>query len=54
MSKATVLEMASNLVDNNPNAAKLLIQLSKSEMGADILSALEAYDAETEAVTLSV
>lgn len=54
MSKATVLEMASDLVESNPDAAKLLIQLSNSESGSEILNALDAYDAECDDSTVSL
>jgi hypothetical protein len=54
MSKASVLEMASDLVNDNPDAAKLLIQLSNSETGSEILNALDAYDAEVEDSTVSL
>jgi hypothetical protein len=54
MSKANVLKMASELVDENPDAAKLLIQLSKSETGVDIMSALDSYDENREASTVSL
>ena len=54
MSKATVLEMASDLVGSNPDAAKLLIQLSNSESGGEIMDALDAYDAEVEDSTVSL
>lgn len=54
MSKASVLKMASELVDENPSAAKLLIQLSKSDSGVDIMSALDAYDEALKATSVSL
>jgi hypothetical protein len=54
MSKAAVLKMASELVDENPNAANLLIQLSKSDTGVDIMSALDSYDETLEASAVSL
>jgi len=54
MSKAAVLKMASELVDENPNAANLLIQLSKSETGVDVMSALDSYYKTIDAFTVSL
>jgi hypothetical protein len=54
MSKAAVLKMASELVDENPSAAKLLLQLSKCESGSEIVSALDTFDVETADVSLSI
>jgi len=54
MSKAAVLKMASELMDENPNAAKLLIQLSNSETGVSILDALDSYDKALDGATVTL
>lgn len=54
MSKASVLKMASELVDENPSAAKLLLQLSKCESGSEITEALDTFDKSIVESTLAI
>jgi hypothetical protein len=54
MSNTSVLETATYLADVNPNAAKLLLNLSNSETGKDLANALDSYDMEMSELLTSV
>ena len=44
MSKVSILEKATELADTNPDAARLMLELSQAESGGQIMSALDSYD----------
>ena len=42
---AKLIALATEIVDVNPAGAQLIVNLTKSETGDEILEALDAYDA---------
>lgn len=40
-----LLALASELADTNPAGAQLIVNITKAETGAEVVEALDAYDA---------